>query len=192
MTPEAQARRLPTGGFGTRADSWEDRSSMERCITQGFPRSIMPTLYNNNIHIVQAPGSVAIVHEMIHEVRVIPLDGREHLNADLRPIIGDSRGHWDGETLVVETTNFSDDSNFRGSTRNLHLVERFTRVDAETLGYELTIEDPTIWTTPWTVAYPMRPSEGPVYEYACHEGNYGLRNILEVARDEEKAAAGGR
>ena len=190
MTPEAQAARLPTGGFGTRADSWEDRSSMERCITQGFPRSIMPTLYNNNIQIVQSPGTVAVVHEMIHEVRVIPIDGRAHLTDGLRPIIGDSRGHWEGETLVVETTNFSDQSNFRGSSKNLTLVERFTRIDADTLGYELTIADPTVWAQPWTVAYPMRPSEGPIYEYACHEGNSGLQNILEVARDEEKAAAG--
>jgi len=193
MTAEAAAgNRGGGGGFGTRADSWEDRSMMERCITQGLPRAIMPTLYNNNIHIVQAPGTVAIVHEMIHEARVIPLDGRAHLNAGLRPIIGDSRGRWEGETLVVETTNFSEDSNFRGATRNLRLVERFTRLDAATLGYELTIDDPTVWTQPWTVAYPMRPSEGPIYEYACHEGNYGLRNILEVARDEEKAAAAAR
>jgi hypothetical protein len=126
---------------------------------------------------------------MVHDVRVIPLDGRSRLGSLIRQWFGDSRGRWDGNTLVVETANFSDKTNYRGSGATLHLVERFTRLDAETIGYQLSVEDPTTWARPWTVAFPMRPSEGLIYEYACHEANLGLMNILEVARDEEKLKA---
>jgi hypothetical protein len=191
LTPEAQARIAARGAAnreGGRADSHEDRTLLERCITWGLPTAILPGLYNNNIHIFQSPGYVAILHEMVHDVRIIPLD-RPHVGSDIRPMLGDSRGHWDGNTLVVETTNFSSKTNYRGSNRNLRLVERFTRLDADTIGFQVTVEDPTTWPRPWTAAFPMRPSEGLIYEYACHEGNYGLRNILEVARDEEKATA---
>jgi hypothetical protein len=190
LTPEAQRRiatRRAQGRDGASVDSAESRSALERCITWGLPTAILPGLYNNNIQIVQAPHYVAIVHEMVHDVRIIPLDGRPHLGSSIRQWFGDSRGRWDGDTLVVETTNFSDKTNYRGAGANLHLTERFTRLDARTIGYQITVEDPTTWARSWTAAFPMRPSEGIIYEYACHEGNYGLMNMLEVARDEEKA-----
>jgi len=194
LTDAAQARRAGSrddrprrpGGY---ADTPADRSNLERCITWGLPTAILPGLYNNNIRIVQTPTSVAIVHEMVHDARIIPLDRQEPLSGDIRRWLGDSRGRWEGDTLVVETTNFSDKTSFRGSTPNLKLIERFTRIDDESLGFELTVEDPETWVAPWTAAFLMRPSEGELYEYACHESNYGLRNILEVARDEEKSAA---
>jgi len=191
LTLEAQVRQA-ADRRPNRPDSYEDRSPYERCITRGLPQAILPGLYNNNIHIVQTPDYVAIVHEMVHETRIIPLDGRPHLPSDLRTWFGDSRGRWDGDTLVVETTNFSGRMPYRGAGENLRIIERFSRLDAETLGYAITFEDPTTWTQSWTAAYPMRPSEGPLYEYACHEGNYGLANILEVARDERAAEAAAR
>jgi len=129
---------------------------------------------------------------MVHDVRIIPLDGRAPLSSKVHQWFGSSRGHWDGATLVVETVNFSDKTNFRGSGANLHLVERFTRLDADTIGYQLTVDDPTTWARAWTAAYPMKPSEGPIYEYACHEANVGLMDILEVARDEEKHSQSGK
>jgi hypothetical protein len=190
LTAEAQQRammRRPAGREGGRVDGPEDRSSLERCITWGLPTANLPGLYNNNIQIVQAPGYVTITHEMVHDTRVIPLDGRSHLSAAIRQWFGDSRGRWEGDTLVVETTNFSDKTNYRGSGANLRLVERFKRVDTDAIGYELTVDDPTTWVRSWTAAFPMRPSEGPIYEYACHEANMSLMNMLEVARDEEKA-----
>ena len=174
---------------GGRADSWLDRSPLERCITWGLPTAILPGLYNNNIQIVQSPDSVAITHEMVHDTRVIPLDGRPQLPKVLGQWMGHSRGHWEGNTLVVETTNFSDKISYRGAATTMKLTERFTRVGKDKIDFKITVEDPTTWTAPWTAAFSMRPSEGPLYEYACHEGNYGLRNILEVARDEEAAAA---
>lgn len=172
---------------GGRADSWLDRAPLERCITWGLPTAILPGLYNNNIRIAQAPGYVTIVHEMVHDARVIPLDGRPWSN--LRNWIGESRGRWEGETLVVETRNFNGKAPYRGSGENLQLTERYTRIGEDRIDFRLTIEDETHWTRPWTVAFFMRPAEGEMFEYACHEGNYGLRNILENARDEEKAAA---
>lgn len=190
LTPEAQKRaelRRPVAREGGRADGPEDRSSLERCITWGLPTASLPGLYNNNIQIVQAPGYVAIVHEMVHDVRLVSLDGRARLGSGIRQWFGSSQGHWEGDTLVVETTNFSNKTNYRGSGANLHLVERFTRVGAEAIGYQLTVDDPTTWSRSWTAAFPLRPSEGLIYEYACHEANIGLMDILEVARDEEKA-----
>jgi hypothetical protein len=169
--------------------SWLDRGNQERCITYGLPNASLPTLYNNNIMIVQSPDSVVIVHEMIHEARVIPLDGRPRLNAKIGQWIGSSRGWWDGDTLVVETTNFSGQQNYRGSTTGLHLTERYTRTGKNGLEMRLTVNDPTTWEKPWTVLLPMRPTEGELIEYACHEGNYSMFNLLEVARDEEKANA---
>jgi hypothetical protein len=194
LSAEAQQRaaarrglgREPGGREGGRADGPEDRTPLERCITWGLPTAILPGLYNNNIHIVQAPGYVAIVHEMVHDVRLIPLDGRASLTPKIRQWFGNSRGHWEGDTLVVETTNFSDKTNYRGSSANLRLVERFTRLASDAIGFQLTVDDPATWARPWTAAFPMRPSEGPIYEYACHEANVGLMDILEVARDEEK------
>jgi hypothetical protein len=191
LTQEAQ-RRMSTrrgGGRDGGADGPENRSSLERCITWGLPTAILPGLYNNNIRIVQGPGYVAITHEMVHDTRIVPLDGRPGLSGKIHQWFGDSRGHWEGSTLVVETANFSDKTNYRGSGATLRMLEHFTRTGKNSIEYRLTVDDPTTWTKPWTVEEHMRTSEGDLYEYACHEGNYGLHNILEAARDEEKAAA---
>jgi hypothetical protein len=174
---------------GGRADSWTDRSLLERCITWGIPTATLPGLYNNNIQIVQSPSYVTITHEMVHDTRVIPIEGRGAPTTRLPGWLGNSVARWEGDTLVVETKNFNGRVSYRGSTTNLHLTERFRRVGRDNIDFRLTVQDPTVWTAPWTVALTMRTSEGPLIEYACHEGNYGLRNILEVARDEEKAAA---
>jgi hypothetical protein len=174
---------------GGRADSYADRSLLERCITRGAAGAPMPTLYNNNIRVTQGPGYVAIVHEMVHETRVVPLDGSPFSN--LKSYMGESRGRWEGDTLVVETHNFSGRAPFRGAGTNLRVIERYTRVAPDKIGFKVTFEDDTQWTQPWTAAYTLRTAEGELYEYACHEGNYGLRNILENARDEERAAARG-
>ena len=181
----AAARRAAARTHGP-ADSYENRSLMERCITRGLPEVTLPGPYNNNLQIVQTPSHVLLFTEMIHDARVIPMDGRPHHAPGFRAWMGDSRGRWEGDTLVIDTTNFTDRTNFRGAGQNLHLVERLTRVDADTIEYRFTLEDPTTWTRPWTVAYPMVKTEGPIYEYACHEGNYGLRDILSGARWEEK------
>ena len=179
-------------GNGT-SDSWEDRNVYERCITRGLPGAMMPGFYNHNYHILQTPGYVVLLVEMIHDARIIPLDGRAHLNQPIRQWLGDSRGRWEGKTLVVETTNFTDKVNDRGLTvfgtgKNVQLVERFTRVDADTIDYQFTVDDAAAFTRPWTAAIPMSKIRGPVFEYACHEGNYGLQNILNGARLQEKAA----
>jgi hypothetical protein len=191
LTAEAQqriaARRAAARSHGP-ADSYEDRGLFERCLTRGVPEGLLPGPYNNNMQLFQMPGHVVIVTEMIHDARIVPMDGRPHHSTNVRKWLGDSRGHWDGDTLVVETTNFTDKTSFRGSGANLHLIERFTRLDADTLEYRFTVEDATTWTRPWTVAYPMVRTEGPIYEYACHEGNYGLVGILAGARAQEKAA----
>ena len=191
FTPEAQtriaARRAAARSHGP-ADSYEDRSLFERCLTRGVPEGMLPGPYNNNMKLVQTPGHVLIFTEMIHDARIIPMDGRAHDSPSIRKWMGDSRGHWEGHTLVVDTVNFTDKTFFRGSGANLHIVERFTRVDADTLEYRFTVDDPTTWTKPWTVAYPMVKTAGPIYEYACHEGNYGLVGILAGARSEEKTA----
>jgi hypothetical protein len=191
LTPEGQKRsaeRRAAAKTHGPADSYEDRSLQERCITRGLPEVTLPGPYNNNMQIVQTPGYVMIFTEMIHDARVVPMDGRPHNSPNLRSWMGDSRGRWEGNTLVVDTTNFTDRTNFRGAGANLHLVERFTRVDADTIEYQFTLDDPTTWTRPWTVAYPIVKTEGPIYEFACHEGNYGLRGILSGARYEEKVA----
>ena len=130
---------------------------------------------------------MVIFIEMIHDFRVIPLDGRPHLPGNIRQWMGDPRGRWEGNTLVVDTTNFTDKNSFRGSDRNLHLVERFTRIDPETILYRFTVDDATAFTKPWTGEAPMTKTPGPIYEYACHEGNYGMANILSGARADEKA-----
>ena len=149
-----------------------------------------PGGYNQNVQLFQTADHVVLLNEMIHKVRVIPLDGREHLDARLRQWMGDSRGRWDGDSLVVETTNFLRETKFRDglSDANLHLIERFTRASPSTLLYEVTVTDPTVWTRPWTYRIPMQKSDQPLYEYACHEGNYGLYNILTGTRAREKAA----
>ena len=193
LTAAAQERQAETRANagparpGGRADSYADRPLLERCITRGAAGAPMPTLYNNNIRIMQAPGYVAIVHEMVHETRIVPLDGSPFGN--VRSYTGESRGHWDGDTLVVETRNFNGKAPFRGATTNLRIVERYTRTGADKVDFKVTFEDDTQWTQPWTAAFTMNTGEGELYEYACHEGNYGLRNILENARDEERKAA---
>jgi hypothetical protein len=178
------------------SDSYEDRSLYDRCITRGVLGSILPVIYNNGNQIVQAPGYVAIRNEMIHETRIVPLDGRPHISSAFHQYMGDSRGRFEGTTLVVETTNLTDRTGAGGNGgANLHskaarLVERFTRTGPETLLYQVTIDDPQTWTKPWTVAFPWRLDQGyGFYEYACHEGNYALTNILSGARAEEKVAA---
>ena len=194
LTAEGRARqgRAPNRNNAVNA-SWLDRGNQERCITYGLPSASLPTLYNNNIRILQAPGTAVIVHEMIHEARVVPLDGRPRLNDKVRAWIGDTRGHWEGDTLVVETTNFNGKNSYRGSTTGLHLTERYTRIDEGRLELRLTVNDPTTWEKPWTVLLPMRPTEGQLLlEYACHEANLSMFNLLEVARDAEKAAAQGK
>jgi len=147
---------------------------------------MIPSGYNNNYQILQTADHVVILIEMIHDVRIIPLDGRAHSPQTVRQWKGDSRGRWDGNTLVVDTTNFTNKTNFRGSDDALHLVERFTRVDADTINYEFTVDDPSSFTKSWTAAIPMTKTDGPIFEYACHEGNYGMTNLLKAARAEEK------
>ena len=164
----------------------------DRCITRGLPHVIFPTIYNNTSQIVQGPGYVAIRYEMIHDARIIPLDARPALTPAIRQYFGDSRGRWEGDTLVVEVTNFPATMvNYRGAGPNLRLVERFRRVDAKTVRYDVTISDPSTFSRPWTAALSLREdAEIPdVFEYACHEGNYAMRNILSAARAAEK---GGR
>lgn len=174
--------------FGNVAAGPEDRALAERCIL-GFNSGppMLPSAYNNNVQLFQTPDTIVILNEMVHNARIISLNRRSHLPADVRQWVGDSRGRWDGDTLVVETTNFLRDTSFPASSAKLHLVERLTRVDVDTLLYEFTVEDETTWTRAWTAAVPMRKSDLPLFEYACHEGNYGMTNLLAGARMEEKA-----
>jgi hypothetical protein len=181
-------------------DSWEDADTGERCLTDGLP--FVPLQgYNMNYHILQSPGWVAIINEMFHEYRMIPVDGRDHVPSDIDQLLGDARGRWEGDTLVVETTNFSDKRHFlwratwRAARPSLHLIERFTRVDDETIDYEFTMTDPDMFTRPWTALVPMTTNQasrgvtsGPLFEYACHEGNYGMDGTLTGARAIENAS----
>ena len=191
LSPEGQRRsaerRAAARAHGP-ADSYENRSLQERCITRGLPEVTLPGPYNNNLQIVQTPAYVMLQTEMIHDARIVPMDGRPHADPALRSWMGDSLGRWEGDTLVIDTINFTDRTNFRGAGANLHLVERLTRQDADTIEYRFTVEDPTTWARPWTVSYPIVKTNGPIYEFACHEGNYGLRDILSGARYEEKLA----
>ena len=173
-----------------KADSWEDRPLQERCIVglnAGPP--MVPGAYNNNVQLFQTPGYVVILNEMVHSARIVPMDGRPHRS--IRQWKGDSVGHWEGDTLVVDTVNFRRETSLDGSSANTHLVERFTRVDANPLLYEFTVDDPTMWTRPWTAVVPMTKSDEPIYEYACHEANYAMSGILAGARAAEKAAGEG-
>lgn len=191
LTPAAQERMASQSANAREhsTDGPENRSLTERCIlwpTAGPP--MLPSVYNNEYQIVQTPDSVAILVEMIYDVRVIPLDGRPHLPNSIRQWKGDSRGHWDGNTLVVDATNFTGQSRFRGADENLHLTERFTRVNPNTVLYEFTVDDPSAFTQPWTAQIPMTKTRGPVFEYACHQGNYAMVDILAGARAAEKKA----
>jgi hypothetical protein len=172
------------GGFGNRYDSVKDRPLAERCIigfgsTSGPP--MMPALYNSDYQIVQTPDAVMIMVEMVHDVRVIRMN-TEHSPKSVPKWLGDSVGHWEGDTLVVDTTNFNGRTMFRGSSENLHVTERFQRVDANTILYRVTIDDPATFTKPWTMEYPFLATPGPIFEYACHEGNYAMPDILGGAR----------
>jgi len=188
---KAGAPAVGPGGLGRPPEGPEDRALTERCIlwpTAGPP--MMPSFYNNNYQIVQAPGYVVILVEMIHDARIIPLDSRPHVNAGIRQWMGDSRGHWEGNTLVVETTNFNDKTRFQRAGPNMHLVERFTRTAPDTITYEFTVDDPSAFAKPWTAQIPMKRTEGPIIEYACNEGNYAMEGMLAGARADEKKAAG--
>jgi hypothetical protein len=176
------------GAFGATAivNGPEDLSLWERCISRGVPAATFPTVYNANLRIVQGPGVVALTYEMIHDTRVIPIVSAPHVGNAVRGYDGDARAHWDGNTLVVDTTNFSDKTNYRGSRETLHIVERFTR-GRDGLDYEVTVNDPTVWTKPWTAALTLgRQPDDTLFEYACHEGNNSMRNILSASRAAEK------
>jgi hypothetical protein len=190
--PFTEAARRRNAEVGQRlssgfADSYTDRSLADRCLT-GFNSGppMIPGAYNNNLQIFQTPGYVVILNEMVHTARIIPTDGRPH--GTLRRWSGDSRGHWEGDTLVIETINFLRETSLQGSTADTRLVERFTRVDDQTITYAFTVSDPNSYTQPWSAFFPLSRIEEPVYEYACHEGNYALTNILAGARAQEKAA----
>ncbi len=168
----------------------EDRGVAERCIL-GFNAGppYTPSAYNNNVHIFQTPGYAVLLIEMVNDARIVPLDGRAHLPDHIRQWRGDARGRWEGDTLVVESTNFTDKTSFRGSGKNMRLVERFTRVGPERIVYQYTIEDPESFDRPWTTLIPMKKTDQPMYEYACHEGNYSMFTMLEGARATEGAGA---
>ena len=194
LTPEAE-RRIAARAEARRsqargpADSWEDRSLYDRCLTRGLPGSMMPAIYGNSYQIIQGQGYVAIRYEMIHETRVIPLDGHAHVGQSIQLDMGDARGRWEGDTLVVVTTNFKDRSVYRNANAGtLTLTERFTRIAPDRVKWAVTVEDPATWTRPWTYAMPLTVNDGePLMPYECHEGNYGLKNILSAARADEKA-----
>lgn len=184
LTEEAKKRQA--SARRPNYDSVQNRPLAERCIIwphEGPP--MQPVGYNSNLSFVQGPGYVAITQEMIHDTRVIPLDNRPHVGAAIQEYMGDARGHWDGDTLVIETTNFTDKTAFRGSTSSLKVTERIRRIDDDTILYQATMEDPHTWTRPWTIEYQMHKTDDPVFEYACHEGNYGMQNILRAQRKME-------
>jgi hypothetical protein len=202
LAAEGQARyahQLATQRASAASESAAHRSLAERCISWGnVGPPMMPPTYSANMQIVQAPGLVIIRHEIMNAARTIYLDGRPHPSADVQWLAGHSVGRWEGRTLVVDTTNFTPWTNFRGSPQHtrqdifaserMHVVERFTPTDADTIHYAFTVEDPTTWTTPWSGEMEIRRIDGPIYEYACHEGNYGLENILSGARTAEREA----
>ena len=199
LVPEALAR--PRGEAATnnspKADSWLDFSTYIRCITRGVVGSIYPVVYGNGQEIVQSPGYVSIMQEMVHEARIVPLDGRPHASANIRTYMGDPRGHWEGNTLVVETTNFlggktSASANGWGTplTDALKLVERYTRVGPNEMRYEVTVDDPKTYVRPFKIGFPLTQEPGyQNFEYACHEGNYAMFDSLSGARADEKKAA---
>jgi hypothetical protein len=202
IRPEAAAKR--DDHLTHLTDSWEHHTPWERCITRGVPAGIFPPGYGAGYRILQVPGYVVILYEMIHEARIIPVDGSPHVPSGIRLWNGDSRGRWEGNTLVVDIANYNDKGSIatniatqgvRGIPQSeaLHVVERFTLVNADTINYEVTIEDPPVYTAPWKVAMPMnRDASYRIFEYACHEGNYGLMNSLSAGRAEDRASAGSK
>jgi hypothetical protein len=187
LTPEARKRK---GRAGELPSGPEDLALRIRCITRGLP--MVPTPNNNFFEIVQGAGTVAILQEMMYEARIIALDGRPHAPQGVRAYMGDARGHWEGDTLVIDTTNFIGKNDFYGADENLHLTERLTRTDADTILYRFTVDDPTAFTKPWSGEIPMRKSNEGIFDYECHEGNYSIVNILSGARLAEKNAAESR
>jgi hypothetical protein len=187
VTPQAHEKQISTTANRDRNAGPEDRSLSERCITFGSPR--LAAAYNSYFQIVQSAHAVAIMMETIHDTRLIPLDGKPHLPSNVQTWLGDSRGHWEGDTLVIDTTNYKAGAFMNISTDKLHIVERFTRTGENSLKWEITVDDPAAWTKPWTAVIPLRHSPDAIYEYACQEGNYGLEGILAGARAEEKAAS---
>jgi hypothetical protein len=191
LTPEARLRaqaagRVRSSFLGGPFDGPEDLGLLDRCITRGVPGSMIPVMYGNNYQIVQVPGYVVITYEIIHETRIITVDGRPHLGRNIRQHMGDARGHWDGDSLVVETTNFTAAAAYRGANpTTLRVIERFTRVSADRIDWTATIDDPSTWTRPWTFGMPLTSDPHGVFAFECHEGNYGLRNILSAARAED-------
>jgi hypothetical protein len=212
LTPEARQRAAERAEYrrdirpGNNTDEprpggWlDDLAGDVRCITRGLPDIWVPKAYNSNFQILQGPGYVTILYEMIHETRVIPLDGRPHIPERVRQWLGDSRGRWEGNTLVIDVTNFvhlppnEGLEHFRNATGNLRLVERLTRVGPDTIDWRVTLEDPSTWTRPWTFAIPLTKDDSQewIFEFACHEGNYSLRNILSGTRAQEKAGVNQR
>jgi len=188
MTDEGRRRvaATPAGGGNGPFDGPEQTGMYVRCIARGVPTAIFPAVYNANTRIAQGPGYAAVTYEMIHDTRIIPTDGRAHVRSDIRLLSGDARGHWDGDTLVVDTTNFTGRTPYRGSGDSLHLVERFRRIDKDTVRYEVTIDDSHTWTRPWTAALDLKRQTAGMFEYGCHEGNYAMMNILRGSRAAEK------
>jgi hypothetical protein len=202
LTPEAQARNQAAQSARKLArrgpaDSYTDRSLYDRCITRGIAGSFLPVIYNNGNQIVQGPGYVALINEMIHETRIVPLDGRPRLSPAVKSFMGDSRGWWEGNTLVVETTNFNERTSGIGvnggggrHSTEMKVTERITRVSPDLLIWRMTFDDPKTWTRPFTIELPLRRDDNyGMFEYACHEGNYAMFNILSGARADERAAA---
>jgi hypothetical protein len=190
MTPDAQKRRAAEVEY-RRAHAFEDPEMFplgERCVNFGVPR--LQAGYNSYLQIVQTPGYVMIMNEMAHDARIVPMDGRPHLGDGMRTWNGDSRGHWEGDTLVIETTNFSKKSEFMGAHENLKLTERITRPSAEILNFEFTVNDPTTWSAPWTAMIPLKLKDERIFEYACHENNYAIPNMLSGHRFEERESVG--
>ena len=186
---ERAGRGVPPPIIAPKADSWADRPLSERCLTFGVPNLLAG--YNSYYRIIQSREHVVILMEMIHDARIIPIDGPPHVREEIRQLHGDSRGHWAGDTLVVETTNYSDLGLFWSAAEGFRLTERFTRVGPDTLHYEITFDDETTWTRPWTVLIPLKHSAQPMFEYACHEGNIGMEGILSGYRAQERAATEG-
>jgi len=185
LTPQARERnRTLARSF----DGVKDRPLTERCLVGTTGPPMLPVLYNNNYQIIETPDAIMILSEMIHDVRVIRVNST-HVPQNIRRWFGDSIGRWEGDTLVVETTNFNDQTRFRGSTKDLKITERFTRADANSIVYKATMEDASTWAAPWTLEMPLVAAPGPIYEYACHEGNYALTDILGGARKTEAAEA---
>jgi hypothetical protein len=187
LTAEGRQRVAAAAGGGGNGpyDGPEDMSLWVRCIARGLPSVIFPTVYNANTRIVQGPGYVALTYEMIHDTRVVPIAAAQangHLRSGIRLYLGDSRARWDSDTLVIDATNFTGKLPYRGSSEALHLTERYRRIDKDTVRYEVTVDDPPTWTAPWTAALDLRRQSASLFEYACHEGNYAMQNILKGSR----------